>query len=408
MLERILADAGGDYLLCDTDSMAVVASESGGLVPCVGGPHRLPDGREAIKAISWEEVRGIVAQFDRLNPYDRQAVKSSILKIEDVNFGPEGKQQQLHGFAIAAKRYALFKQTGDGGLEVVKASAHGLGFLYAPISGYDKSIDAPDWVVEAWEWILRDVLGLPAIEPSWFGLPAMMRIAISTPEVLKALRLRQKQWPYRDKTKPFNFVLSPIIEKLTGGYPVGADSDRFTLIAPFTSNPSRWHQLIWVNIHDGKAYKLAQPGKRLPLEAEPSTFKEVVSRYRWHAEAKSLGPDGKPCSPQTIGLLRRTPVTAAIPFASIGKETDRRWELEEDISLLEPFRVEYRPNETERLVTDFKLQRDARRDSIKNVAEAAGVSKRTVKAVRSGKRIRRSTAQKLHVAVKSLPNSGKG
>jgi len=81
MLERSLTDAGGRYLLCDTDSMAIVASKDGGLVLCVGGLHCMPDGREAIKALSWEEVRSIVAKFERLNPYDRGVVPGSILKI---------------------------------------------------------------------------------------------------------------------------------------------------------------------------------------------------------------------------------------------------------------------------------------------------------------------------------------
>src|SRR5207245_1864709 len=53
MLERCVTDAGGSYLFCDTDSLCIVASKDGGLVPCPGGPHKLPDGQEAIKALSW-------------------------------------------------------------------------------------------------------------------------------------------------------------------------------------------------------------------------------------------------------------------------------------------------------------------------------------------------------------------
>jgi len=55
ILERMVADVGGTYLMCDTDSMAIVASEHGGLVPCKGGPYRMSDGTEAIKALSWRE-----------------------------------------------------------------------------------------------------------------------------------------------------------------------------------------------------------------------------------------------------------------------------------------------------------------------------------------------------------------
>jgi hypothetical protein len=113
VLECLVAKAGGNYLLCDTDSMAIVASRDGGLVPCPGGPHRLQDGHEAIKALSWSEVEIIVEQLDRLNPYNRDAVTEPILKIEKVNFGPDGKLRELWGYAIAAKRYALFTREDD-------------------------------------------------------------------------------------------------------------------------------------------------------------------------------------------------------------------------------------------------------------------------------------------------------
>jgi hypothetical protein len=61
----------------------------------------------------------------------------SFLKIEDVNFGPGGAQCQLFGYVIAAKRYALFTRTPEGGIQVEKASAHGLGFLYPPKPGFN-------------------------------------------------------------------------------------------------------------------------------------------------------------------------------------------------------------------------------------------------------------------------------
>src|SRR5262249_9693048 len=70
ILERIVTDAGGSYLMCDTDSMAIVASERGGLVPCEGGSFRLEDGREAVRALSWANVGAIVSNFNRLNPYN--------------------------------------------------------------------------------------------------------------------------------------------------------------------------------------------------------------------------------------------------------------------------------------------------------------------------------------------------
>jgi hypothetical protein len=59
---------GGSYVFADTDSMAIVASRTGRLVPCPGGPHSLPDGKPAGRGLSWAEVDTIVAKFEALNP----------------------------------------------------------------------------------------------------------------------------------------------------------------------------------------------------------------------------------------------------------------------------------------------------------------------------------------------------
>jgi hypothetical protein len=42
-------------------------------------------------------------------------------------------------------------------------------------------------------------------------------------------------------------------------------------------------------------------------------------------------------------------------FRFIGKETDRRWEQGEDISVIAPSTLEYHPNETAKLVTVLML-----------------------------------------------------
>src|SRR5262245_45186327 len=56
ILERMVRDLGGTYLLTDTDSMFFIASEKGGFYPCPGGQYRLDDGTPAVKAITWRQV----------------------------------------------------------------------------------------------------------------------------------------------------------------------------------------------------------------------------------------------------------------------------------------------------------------------------------------------------------------
>ena len=157
MLEKSVTDARGTYLFCDTDSLCIVASKTGGLVVCPGGSHKTGAGQEAIKALSWKQVHEIAKKFSALNPYDPKFVPGSILKIEDVNFNSSGKQRQLYGYGVSAKRYVLYEQRGNH-FDVVDPKAHGLGYLYPP---KDAGEDGTDWTFEAWEWLLRNALGLP-------------------------------------------------------------------------------------------------------------------------------------------------------------------------------------------------------------------------------------------------------
>jgi hypothetical protein len=113
LLEKCITDAGGAYAFCDTDSMAIVATEAGRLVPCPGGSERLGGRNPAIRALSWAEVEAIRERFRTLNPYDRAAIPGSILKLEDENLDGNGQQRQLWGYAISAKRYTLYTQTAN-------------------------------------------------------------------------------------------------------------------------------------------------------------------------------------------------------------------------------------------------------------------------------------------------------
>ena len=404
LIEYSVNKRGGSYLFCDTDSLAIVANRDAGLVACRGGQFFLPDGREAVKALSWRQVEEIRNEMDRLNPYDRNIVPNSILKIEKIN-NVNGVQRQLFGYAIASKRYALYEKTPSG-IEIVSAKAHGLGFLQFPKKGYDKKVDAPAWVVEAWEWLLGEVgIGPRRAAPSWFSLPAMMKCVITTREVLRALQVLQANVPYTHRAgKPFNFVVIPLMDELDGS-PIGIDPEKFSIVAPFTSDSSRWYDLKFVNIYDKNIgtskvvqYELGKRNQRLPSQALPKTYGDFVERYRWHPEAKSNGPDNCPCESCTKGLLTRMPVIAR-HFGYIGKETDRKWEQGEDISLLESEVTEYRPNETEKLVVDAELQHNIRRISIRKLAKAAGVTENTVKRARRGERLQKNAITKLRRAL---------
>jgi hypothetical protein len=214
--------------------------------------------------------------------------------------------------------------TFDGSkARIIKASEHGLGLYYRPKEGRDQECDIPVWIKEGWQWILNCALGLPTQKPDWFDLPVMRRIAVTTPNVMAALRRLN-----RDQARPYNFALSPVIVNLSDT-PV-------TLLGPFEKNSARWRGMPYINIHDGNTHTLKPP--TIPVIAQ--TFETVFSQYVRHPEYKSIAPDGTPCKADTHGLLRRYPVTAT-EFHLIGKETERGWEQAEDISTLLPSLRQY-------------------------------------------------------------------
>ncbi len=68
----------------------------------------MPDGTEAIKALPWKQVRQIVDRFKSLNRYDPKIIPGSVLNIvEELNYNADGRQRQLYGYGISAKRYGL-------------------------------------------------------------------------------------------------------------------------------------------------------------------------------------------------------------------------------------------------------------------------------------------------------------
>jgi hypothetical protein len=234
----------------------------------------------------------------------------------------------------------------------------------------------PLWVKEGWEWMLNRALGLPTRQPDWFQIPAMRRIAISTPNVMAALRRLN-----RDQARPYNFALSPVLVNLS--------SSPITLLGQFEKDPARWSKMTYTNIHDGTTHTLNPP----TVLALAQTFEMIFSQYHRHPEYKSLAPDGGPCEADTSGLLKSYPVRAS-GFNLIGKETERGWEQAEDISTLLPSLVRYG-------VKDGVLTQ-AEREALQKIPLSAldrtGLSRHTIVRARQGKRVYLRSLQLLRTA----------
>ena len=337
LLERCVQDEGGTYALCDTDSMAIVATEAGGEIA----------GRasgESTTALSWLTVRKIVERFTELNPYDRTVVRDSILKIETENFANKGKgkQKQLYAFVISAKRYALFNLDADDRIVLVKCSKHGLGYLLDPIAveaevetqaeefepeDDEKSdlLDAdrcPKWIQTIWEMVITESLGHPTTNPDWFSKPAVTRTNVTSPEILARFKPNTKRSRYPDQIKPFNFMLA--VQVAAFSHPAGADPKRFQLIAPYARDPDQWLKQKWINrwSRSDEQYSITTRSSYGGPAIKVKSFKAVFEEFSAHPEPKSADSNGEPCDRQTIGLLQRRPVHGTL-VRCIGKESNK-------------------------------------------------------------------------------------
>lgn len=332
LLEKSIEDAGGVYAWADTDSLAVVSSVNGGSLAHIPGCQDK-------RAMSWEEVEEIRGKFSSLNPYGFSGTILNLTKDNFVDNDREKPRRQLLGFSISAKRYVIYNRIGDE-ITILNPKAHGLGYLYPPFDsplGWDDEHDAPKWIHDFWECLLRNALGLKPKNPAWLKRPLMMRMAGTSQDVLRRFRGLEGFRPYNSFFVP---VLAP------GGYPANVNPEAFTPVSRFESCQRKWPELEFVNIADqtgeAKTYKLITKfdhryyGERIVVD----TFENLLHRYMRHVEAKSLAPDGGPCKPSTRGLLRRAHIMAA-KHRRIGKETDRHWEEGDDLEALRFSPIEY-------------------------------------------------------------------
>jgi hypothetical protein len=327
LLEHSVTTLGGTYAMEDTDSMAVVATRNGGVIPCEGGDLTTDRGESAIRALSWEQVNQIAKRFESLNPYDRKIIGGSVLKIEDDNFDPKnGKQRQLYCLAISAKRYALFSKSEDDTPSLLRQkvnnkkdrwSKHGLGHLLNPS---DPERSDRNWTAAVWERLIRKSLGLEGSSLSFATLPAIGRITVSSPALLKCMKSLNDAKPYSEQIKPFNFLLTCNVKAL--GHLVGCDPERFHLITPYDPTPQNWLKKEWVDQYTGLRFRITTMGQgELCQRVRVKTYGDVIEEYEFHPESKCADVSGNVCDQQTMGLLRRRHIRIdQIKF--IGKESN--------------------------------------------------------------------------------------
>lgn len=389
LLEYSVTSLGGTYAMEDTDSMAIVATEKGGLVPCKGGPYCMKDGREAVKALSRKQVQGISDKFRSLNPYDPKAVPGSILKIEDDNFDPETKKQrQIYCYAISAKHYDLFVRDENGNPVLLRKgvnskdshwSEHGLGHLLNPT---DPESDDREWIPQIWERLIKESEGIKTKRLKFENIPAVGRITVSSPSILEPLTFLNRNKKYSDQIKPFNFLLSCHIAQL--GYPVGVDPTKFHLIAPYSTNPGKWLNREWLDQYSGQKYQVSTGNYQSRKTARVKTYGDVIGEYKFHPESKCADSEGNICGKQTTGLLFRRHIKID-QIKYIGKESNNLEEVDAGIVHSEQNVYTEYPD-PRRGDWETKVRPAMLKISISTLKDKTQLSERTLKYARSGKR----------------------
>ena len=306
MLEAHLGNEGGLWSSCNTDSATIVSSEPGGLVPCPGGPLRLDDGTEAIRAIPWQTTGRISERFETLNRDPRRP----LLRIEPENFDSVGTQRQLYATAVSGGRIFLATKDEDGRRHVVKRSEVNLGDLRAP---------AADFLDEFADYAVKRLSDDDdGTRPWWWELPATVRLGVGTP----------------GKAEMLGGLLSPF------GFAQGARKARragavfgpgVSLVSPL-DDPTDGACAPWIEVPGGFAVRVVSDEELSERreagvdvfgshEVTLSTFGEILSNWLTHPESKMLGPDGRPCRYRTRGLL--TPRSVHVGQVSyVGRESN--------------------------------------------------------------------------------------
>jgi hypothetical protein len=393
-VERLSLDAGVDWALCDTDSMAIAKPDEMNQETFI---------RECLKVASW---------FDLLNPYE---IKGPLFKVEDVNYGVGSKDlAPLYCYAISSKRYALFNLGADGEPILRKASAHGLGDKRAPYDEDQAPTSIPNpivklsdigvdrWQHDLWHQIIKAALvgrfdAVPLDFHLALQLPAMSRYAATTPDILNWFKTYNADRPYALQVKPFNFLsafqeTSCSDESFIGEIEPTATARRrkgakqtLRPIAPYSRDP----------VEAAKACFDRETGQPIPA-GRLKTYAQALSSYHLRPESKLENGDF-----YDRGPTRRRHVRV-VRVEYIGKESNR-WEEQYYLGLDEGADIPYGPNPNLPSTHAAELKSLVEEFGERVVARQINVSRNTLRRILSGenqspsRRLLRQIAAATHV-----------
>jgi hypothetical protein len=167
------------------------------------------------------------------------------------------------------------------------------------------------------------------------------------------------------------------------GHPVGADPERFHLIAPYETDPRKWETMRWIDQYskDGKRHRISASAAHRSPTAAVKSYGTVLREDEYHPEAKCADANGSPCRKGTIGLLGRRHVLID-GFDYIGKESNKLEEVEGgDIPSESDVYTRFNDPQRDRWATE--ILPFLRETAAQCIVHDTGISRRTVQRIRN-------------------------
>ena len=325
LARQLVHRAGGTVAYVDTDSLAIVATPTGGLIPCPGGTERDEQGRDCVRALSFEEIEQALAPLEALNPFRARHGDQAprLLKLEADNL-KDGEQVVAYLHARSTKNYDRYRLGAKGSrttVEVTKASEHGLGHLH-PHWQTSHPEPVEGWVTEGRGYLLRRDLGLPAKPPGWFDEMAVSILRLNRWSDLKPFLPKGGRKQRGNGPRPFSRIAVAHPDPL---YAVNEDGERIAAAA-------LWHddltpeQARWRDLRDGRPLRVRptrgplreadlSAGGPVPVKTMRDVFDRLAARHD-----HGLDHSGQPTTQRTIGLVRPAATRASL-ILTIGRET---------------------------------------------------------------------------------------
>jgi plasmid maintenance system antidote protein VapI len=363
--ERQALDEGLDWTFCDTDSMALAKPEN-----------------MSIEEF-YERARQVQEWFTPLNPY---AEKAPLLKIEDYNYSLSDKSalQPLYCYAVSSKRYALFNMDQNGQPVLRKVSAHGLGHLIAPYQRQDTKMleDSKPWQQDLWLEIIK--AALESRQPDFeslknFNIPAVSRYGATTPALEKWFVEYNKNKPYKDRVRPFNFLLAmqspPYFKTLKP-------------VASYDKNPSKAVARCFDRSTGEKIKKF-----------QLKTYLDSLAQYHLHPETKFLNGDYV-----DTGITQRRHIRVK-SIQHIGKEANK-WEEQFFTGFNPDAQIEYGMCAEQKAEMIETVLKAINTHGVKPMADISKLSQRHVLNINKDKtNLSENALLKLYSAAKTLENT---